>query len=73
MHEAKTCPRCGQAFECKPGNITQCQCFGLALTEKESGFIAERYNDCLCRDCLVQLKNQVEFFKEKFITKPKSS
>ncbi|HEX2629873.1 MAG TPA: cysteine-rich CWC family protein [Chitinophagaceae bacterium] len=65
-HEIKTCPRCGKSFECKPGNITQCQCAGVVLTDAERSFVAERFNDCLCIDCLRQLKNQVEFFKEKF-------
>jgi hypothetical protein len=67
QHEPKNCPRCCKQIECKPGNITQCQCYGLKLTEEEKAFIEQRYNDCLCRDCLLQLKNQVELFKEKFI------
>lgn len=67
LHETKNCPRCGKTFECKPGNITQCQCFGMELTIEEKAFIEQRYNDCLCRSCLEQLKNQVELFKEKFI------
>jgi hypothetical protein len=67
LHEIKTCPRCNSSFECKPGNITQCQCFGLKFTEGEKAFIEERYHDCLCKSCLLQLKNQVELFREKFI------
>ncbi len=67
QHEAKKCPRCGRGFECKPGNITQCQCYGITFTAEEKAFIEEKYNDCLCRNCLLQLKNQVELFKEKFI------
>lgn len=68
-HETKACPRCGNRFECKPGTIMQCQCSTVALTDAERSFIAERYSDCLCIDCLKQLKNQVEFFKEKFTRK----
>jgi hypothetical protein len=67
LHETKYCPRCSKAFECKSGNITQCQCFGLQLTTEQRAFMEERYKDCLCRDCLLQLQNQVELFKEKFI------
>lgn len=69
QHETRNCPRCGSAFTCKPGNITQCQCFGMSFTAEEKAFIEERYNDCLCRSCLLQLKNSVELFKEKFIYK----
>lgn len=67
QHEAKNCPRCSKPFECKQGNITQCQCYGMKFTTEEKAFIEQRYNDCLCRNCLDQLKDQVELFKEKFI------
>lgn len=66
-HETKNCPRCNMAFECKPGNITQCQCFGIVMTTEQKAYIELRYNDCLCRNCLIQLQNEVELFKEKFI------
>ena len=32
-HETKYCERCNAAFECKPGNITECQCFGIVLSD----------------------------------------
>lgn len=67
QHETKNCPRCNKAFECKPGNITQCQCFGIVMTTEQNAYIELRYSDCLCRNCLIQLQNEVELFKEKFI------
>lgn len=67
IHESKTCPRCRNSFECKPGNITQCQCFGISLSIEQKAFIEQRYNDCLCRNCLQVLQNDVELFKEKYI------
>ncbi len=67
QHETKNCPRCKKAFECKPGNITQCQCFGITMTVEQKAYIELRYSDCLCRNCLTQLQNEVELFKEKFI------
>lgn len=66
MHESKNCPRCGKQFECKAGNITQCQCYGISLSEEAKQLVAERYVDCLCRDCLLALKDQVKLFQEKF-------
>jgi hypothetical protein len=65
MHEEKICPRCGNGFECKLGSITECQCSGIVLNNEERAFIEERYNDCLCKSCLVELKNRYIFFKEK--------
>ncbi|MHA4808372.1 cysteine-rich CWC family protein [Flavitalea flava] len=54
-HEEKYCPRCKSAFECKVGDITQCQCFGIGLNPEEKKFLEERYEDCLCRNCLLEL------------------
>jgi hypothetical protein len=63
--ETKYCPRCQQAFECKSGNITQCQCYGVELTAELSVFIKQQFDDCLCRDCLKQLQNEFELNEEK--------
>lgn len=69
MHEEKQCPRCGARFECKAGSITACQCYGIPLGDEERVFIEERYHDCLCRNCLLELKNPYVFFKEKYLLK----
>ncbi|MBL7744440.1 MAG: cysteine-rich CWC family protein [Chitinophagaceae bacterium] len=69
MHETKKCQRCNAAFECKPGNITQCQCFEVQLSEEQRAYLEEKYGDCLCRKCLEQVKEEFELFKEKFIYK----
>lgn len=57
MHENVACPRCGAYFECKVGNITQCQCQSVTLTEEDRTFIAGRYEGCLCAQCLQTLRN----------------
>jgi hypothetical protein len=58
-YEAKYCARCNGAFECKPGNITQCQCFGITFAEEEKEYIRKTYDDCLCRNCLLNIKYEV--------------
>jgi hypothetical protein len=63
-HETTTCPRCEKAFECKPGNITQCQCYGIELAAELKDFIEQRFKDCLCLDCLEYLQ-QNDLSKEK--------
>ncbi len=58
-HETKKCERCGNFFECKVGNILECQCYAVPLNEREKGFISEQgYSDCLCAACLLNLKQQ---------------
>lgn len=69
QHEHKQCPRCSKSFECKVGSITECQCYNVPLTNEEKVFIEERYADCLCRDCLFELKDRYVFFKEKYLWK----
>ena len=64
-HESHKCPRCGNAFACKPGNITQCQCFGIVISEEQRAFMDKKYTDCLCRDCLVYLQLELNRFKEE--------
>ncbi len=66
-HEEKTCPRCNGTFECKVGDIAHCQCSEQSFTLEEKAFIEDRYNDCLCADCLKDLKNKYVLFREKFL------
>lgn len=66
-HEEKSCPRCGVKFECKVGDITNCQCYGVELTAGEEAFITQSYSDCLCRNCLLQLKSRYSLFTEQKI------
>ncbi|PZR29772.1 MAG: hypothetical protein DI535_01320 [Citrobacter freundii] len=66
-HETRKCPRCGNGFSCKPGNITQCQCFGILIAEEQRSFMDKRYTDCLCRDCLIYLQSEVNRFVETHV------
>jgi len=52
----KTCPRCGTLFVCRAGAVTSCQCQGVELSQVQQSLIAAQYNGCLCRDCLVTLR-----------------
>ncbi|WP_445223465.1 cysteine-rich CWC family protein [Catalinimonas locisalis] len=42
LHKITYCPRCMSAFECKPGNIGQCQCYELILSVKAKEYIREQ-------------------------------
>jgi hypothetical protein len=70
MHEQQTCPRCGQGFTCKPGNISACQCQGITLSAASREWIAQRYAGCLCKACLAALQNPALLFQEKFRKEP---
>ncbi|MEM9981226.1 MAG: cysteine-rich CWC family protein [Bacteroidota bacterium] len=58
LHEEKFCPRCNAKFECKVGNISQCQCTTVQLSSKEQQFMADQYDDCLCAKCLEAMKRE---------------
>jgi hypothetical protein len=69
MHEHKLCPRCSGLFECKVGSVTECQCLQIHLSIEERAFIEDMYDDCLCKECLLELKTRYFTFKEKFLLK----
>ncbi len=69
QHEEKYCPRCKLVFECKLGNITQCQCSAIQLSVEERAYIEAKYEDCLCINCLNDLQKKYEHFKAKYIFK----
>ena len=49
----KICPRCGVVFECcADGDVAQCHCTKVVLSEAQRATIKAQYNDCLCYDCL---------------------
>lgn len=60
-HETKNCPRCKAPFECKVGSISLCQCNGIELSEEERAYINTHYEDCLCRNCLLQIKYESRY------------
>ncbi len=65
-HEQKQCPRCQQSFECRVGDITNCQCYGVPLSAAEEAMIAESFpGQCLCRNCLAEMKSRYHVFVEK--------
>ena len=57
-HEEKYCPRCNTLFECKVGSISLCQCTTVQLSQEERSFFNQKYNDCLCANCMKELKSE---------------
>ncbi|WP_315820059.1 cysteine-rich CWC family protein [Paraflavitalea speifideaquila] len=48
------------------GDVHHCQCFDISFNEEEKAFIEGRYQDCLCRNCLLELKQRSVLFTEKY-------
>jgi len=65
LHEQKYCPRCNALFECKVGSILLCQCAAVKLSETERDHLKKLYNDCLCANCIREVKS--EFANEKLL------
>ena len=68
QHETKNCPRCNKPFECKADYITQCWCSDIELKPELKAWLEQRYNDCLCHDCLQYLQQEQNLFKEKYFS-----
>ena len=70
-HEDKICGNCGIAFECKVGNITQCQCYGITLNNEEHQYISKQFTDCICIECIKSLRT--EYNTSIFVTQIKKN
>jgi hypothetical protein len=53
-----SCLRCNGKFVCQAGNIHACDCTKVTLSNKEQTYIQEKYNNCLCNTCLIELKKE---------------
>ncbi len=69
-HELHYCPSCQNSFECRVGNIAQCQCFGIELTELQKEWIQNQFDDCLCAACLLKIQEGRELDE---MSSPRSS
>jgi hypothetical protein len=52
----KQCPRCNKTFECNSNDITNCACSTIHIPDEMRKKIALQYNDCLCIQCIKELK-----------------
>jgi len=52
----KTCPNCGNNFECKENDILNCDCANVNLSTHTRKKIASLYDSCLCMDCLYKFE-----------------
>jgi Cysteine-rich CWC len=66
-HEQKNCPRCENVFECKVGDVANCQCSQFKLDAGEIAFIEELYDDCLCISCIHELRRRYIHFVNKYM------
>jgi len=55
-----TCPRCGERFECKSADISNCHCSSISLSPAQYFHISSNWQQCLCHDCLVQIQGMSE-------------
>ena len=47
------CPRCGRTFLCRGDeDVAHCQCAAVDLSTEDRAYIADRFEGCLCADCL---------------------
>lgn len=53
----KTCGHCHASFSCKVNDISHCDCQSVKLSQNELAFIKLNYTDCLCPNCLGNVKS----------------
>jgi hypothetical protein len=70
-HEILICKRCRSPFECKTGDVHNCQCTAIPLSDASKIFLDHTYFGCLCANCLTEIQIKVSALKGKSF--PKSS
>lgn len=66
-HEHKNCGRCEKPFECKVGDISNCECMEIILSNETKDFLSKTKYDCVCKKCLTELNSLVnQSTKSKF-------
>ncbi len=50
-------------FTCYAQNIELCNCFNVKLTKHELEYISTKYFNCVCNNCLLQLKDEYQISK----------
>ncbi len=63
-HEHKYCPRCNADFECKVGDIANCQCSTVSLTAETLSFLQSTHYGCLCKKCMAEIAQMVKFSQQ---------
>jgi Cysteine-rich CWC len=59
QQERKICDACGKEFFCT-ATASGCWCEKVRLTATAREEVANRYNDCLCRNCLEHFAVTIE-------------
>lgn len=54
----KQCERCESTFQCTLNG--SCWCTTTHLNEKEKDYIMDLYDDCLCENCIKEIKAMLE-------------
>lgn len=70
-HELKHCPRCSASFECKVGDVVNCQCNEVRIQATTYEFLADAYYDCLCKKCLAELDKMLTFAQNQTLPRQK--
>lgn len=52
----KRCPRCKKQFKCLVEDIENCDCRKIALSKELKFFLSKTSYNCLCNECLDELK-----------------
>lgn len=50
----KHCEACGAAFNCYRTSKQACWCEDFLISPENLKLLAEKYNNCLCPDCLAK-------------------
>jgi hypothetical protein len=68
-HEIMVCKRCGSRFECKVGDVSNCQCSNVSLNDATRKYLDNTFYGCLCVNCLAEVESKVSLTMGKSFPK----
>lgn len=60
----KVCPRCKESFQCRNDQIEECWCLTEPIDSGFRRFLAEKFHDCLCANCISGLRRNFNHFEQ---------
>ena len=61
-YDPKQCARCGKTHICT--GTVQCPCYEVNTPEQILDYIAANFDQCLCNDCMEELKIENALIRE---------
>lgn len=65
------CPKCNASFTCRLGDVVNCQCYSVPLSQHTRDALAKTSMDCLCKNCLDKAESDSGIARQRSLKRSK--